>query len=516
MAESGGSQTLYGSSRKKRKPRERPPYRDREYRESFGGRSDPRKDSRDYVPLSREKSGLGITTTPKQPIILAKPESGDVAKQKLSAARSLESDKQQTLKQRKEVHSSEGSVTEAHRSKYTSSSYSSSTPHKSGAHDRYYGKSLDSEGSAEKSKKNTVHNIVPSHEITVNSLLKEVRGSQEPVKLLDSSLHWADAGIEHLRDQTDFLVVGVLGMQGVGKSMIMSMLAGNNSVTDPKKLIFPTQTQDKMERATNETSGVDMYVTEERVIFLDAQPILSPSLLEQYIYNDRKMSAEYNGPAIGVEMQSLQIATLFFSICHVVLVVQDYFTDHSIFQFLQTAEMLKLSMPTNDISNLDSEFHEFYPHVIFVYNKAEPALFDPGYLMAMNEIISSSFKHSKLLYKGSTSLFYSLLYPYLVSQINHSSLANIFIIPKILSDSQKNEIADCGLENQSFTNLPQYLPNPDLETVFSVFTKMILSVHKVSVTHQTVSEKNWFYYAAKTWETLKKSQLVSEYSRLLT
>ena len=30
-----------------------------------------------------------------------------------------------------------------------------------------------------------------------------------------------------LLDQTDFLVVGVLGLQGSGKSTIMSLLAGN-------------------------------------------------------------------------------------------------------------------------------------------------------------------------------------------------------------------------------------------------------------------------------------------------
>jgi len=31
-----------------------------------------------------------------------------------------------------------------------------------------------------------------------------------------------------LLDQHDFLVIGVLGMQGVGKSTIMSALAGND------------------------------------------------------------------------------------------------------------------------------------------------------------------------------------------------------------------------------------------------------------------------------------------------
>ena len=37
-----------------------------------------------------------------------------------------------------------------------------------------------------------------------------------------------------LLDQTDFLVVGVLGLQGSGKSTIMSMLAGNTDEDVPR------------------------------------------------------------------------------------------------------------------------------------------------------------------------------------------------------------------------------------------------------------------------------------------
>lgn len=40
-----------------------------------------------------------------------------------------------------------------------------------------------------------------------------------------------------LLDQTDFLTVGVLGSQGVGKSTLLSLLAGNNP-SDPHKYVI--------------------------------------------------------------------------------------------------------------------------------------------------------------------------------------------------------------------------------------------------------------------------------------
>lgn len=41
-----------------------------------------------------------------------------------------------------------------------------------------------------------------------------------------------------LLDQTDFLVVGVIGPQGVGKSTILSVLGGAGPFTDPRLVIL--------------------------------------------------------------------------------------------------------------------------------------------------------------------------------------------------------------------------------------------------------------------------------------
>lgn len=46
------------------------------------------------------------------------------------------------------------------------------------------------------------------------------------VKLLDENFQMNEAALEHLTDQSDFLVVGILGDQSCGKSYLMSALAG--------------------------------------------------------------------------------------------------------------------------------------------------------------------------------------------------------------------------------------------------------------------------------------------------
>lgn len=89
------------------------------------------------------------------------------------------------------------------------------------------------------------------------------------------------------------------------------------------------------------------------------QPILGPSILDHLINNDRKLPPEYNLPHTYVEMQvsvwqhvrmefsqhcvfdvflikvcqqSLQIAAFLFTVCHVVIVVQDWFTDVNLYR----------------------------------------------------------------------------------------------------------------------------------------------------------------------------------------
>eukprot|EP00112_Aurelia_sp_Birch-Aquarium-sp1_P009573 Seg2092.2 transcript_id=Seg2092.2/GoldUCD/mRNA.D3Y31 product="Protein SMG9" protein_id=Seg2092.2/GoldUCD/D3Y31 len=51
-------------------------------------------------------------------------------------------------------------------------------------------------------------------------------------KVVDEAFHWSDKALSSLLEQTDFIVVGVVGYQGAGKSTILSLLGdGRNKDT---------------------------------------------------------------------------------------------------------------------------------------------------------------------------------------------------------------------------------------------------------------------------------------------
>ena len=365
---------------------------------------------------------------------------------------------------------------------------------------------------------NTSSVVAPQQ--TESCKAKEVVSPRSSTKMLDGSLNWSDGGIEMLQEQTDFLVVGVLGMQGVGKSTVLSLLAGNQLGDAPKSLIFRPQTADVRERAGHMTSGIDMAVTSERLVLLDTQPILSPSLLEQH--HERKNSSEYSG-SVTIETQSLQIAAFLLTICHVVIVVQDWFTDSNIFKFLQVAEMLKpvTPPPAHDTSGgVKHSSSDLQPVIVFIHNKMESNMFNVRALSSMNEIMLNFVNFSDLHCKGQFSLSDTNLFPGLSLLISPDDEVNAFILPDINDTENEEEKSDVmkksyDLSDQHFLSLPRYVGRPNTVLLENCFRKMMHSVYRHPITHQPLTEKNWFHYAARTWDALRKSQLVSEYNRLL-
>ncbi|MEJ1286269.1 hypothetical protein NN561_017275 [Cricetulus griseus] len=159
--------------------------------------------------------------------------------------------------------------------------------------------------------------------------------------------------------------------------------------------VFRAQSAEMKERGGNQTSGIDFFITQERIVFLDTQ--------------------------------SLQIAAFLFTVCHVVIVVQDWFTDLSLYRFLQTAEMVKPSTPSPSHESSSSagsdEGTEYYPHLapcqsstrgkakrrlphscpsypVFLQNKARREDFCPRKLRQMHLMIDQLMAHSHLRYKG--------------------------------------------------------------------------------------------------------------------
>ncbi|KAH1179990.1 hypothetical protein KIL84_006040 [Mauremys mutica] len=299
------------------------------------------------------------------------------------------------------------------------------------------------------------------------------------IKLVDDQMNWCDSAIEYLLDQTDVLVVGVLGLQGTGKSMLMSLLSANQPEEDQRAYVFRTQSQEIKERGGNQTSGIDFFITQERIIFLDTQPILSPSILDHLINNDRKLPPEYNLPHTYVEMQSLQIAAFLFTVCHVVIVVQDWFTD-----------------------------------LIFLQNKAKRENFCPRNLKQMHVVIDKIMMHSHLKYKGTLSMlecniFPGLPYDYLDTEVN------LFLLPFADSDADDTFPRAAPGGGPLFSLLPGYKGHPSFQSLMAKLRSQIMSMARPQLSHTILTEKNWFHYAARIWDGVKKSSALSEYSRLL-
>jgi hypothetical protein len=78
-----------------------------------------------------------------------------------------------------------------------------------------------------------------------------------------------ERGLPMFGDGTSFLVVGVVGRVGVGKSTLASLLLGNDTV-------FPVRSMHDQLAARHCTVGVDVAVSSDRVILLDMQRFSAP------------------------------------------------------------------------------------------------------------------------------------------------------------------------------------------------------------------------------------------------
>ncbi|THD22537.1 hypothetical protein D915_006750 [Fasciola hepatica] len=172
---------------------------------------------------------------------------------------------------------------------------------------------------------------------------------QCPVKLIDEQLRFTDlARIQDLFvENTGFLVVGAIGLQGCGKSSLLNVLANQlTNKTTPLDGPFRVQTIENFTTNSPQTGGIDLYITQDRVILLDVQPLMSFALTNYHVRaasslsssgqmditpaasNNGTASSALSGPGnwsldVWAEMTSLQIIAFLLNCCHVILVVSD-------------------------------------------------------------------------------------------------------------------------------------------------------------------------------------------------
>ncbi|KAI4463789.1 hypothetical protein MML48_4g00019204 [Holotrichia oblita] len=390
-----------------------------------------------------------------------------------------------------------------------------------------------------------------AHEVAASPVIKSMTKS---VKLIDDGSIYTENVQDFLQENNDFLAVGVIGTQGVGKSTLLNLLVHSKVTEKVKREIFKVyefqeddgldniklltnemlelnmnktvegeknylpflqQTPKDVEANINTTYGIDFYITENRMMLLDCQPFISSSTLDELMRSESKRSnviSEFLPLENSCEIQGLQHAAFLLSVCHIIILVEDYFFDSNIIRrveclqifinlklnclccrFLQTAEMLK---PT--ISNPeDLKFADSFPHLLIVHNSAQMEDFTPRRFAIMQNVYRKVFKNSKLHLDSGLGLSTSQIIQSLCPE-NCDSPINLFLIPEY---------------NEKTENM--YKGHPPLAALINKLRSNLLGCTRYSLTPVQLSEKNWLVYSAKVWDHVKKSSFFVEYTKLM-
>ncbi|VDN31469.1 unnamed protein product [Dibothriocephalus latus] len=136
-----------------------------------------------------------------------------------------------------------------------------------------------------------------------------------PVKLVDSDLKFSE--ILGLRDyfieNSGFMLT--VSTKGSGKSSILNLMANRlDQPAGPLDGPFPVETVQSLVNNTPATTGIDMYITQDRVILLDTQVI-----------------------------------SFLFSVCHVVIAVEDNLSSPELHRLIDRAVAFKPLLHVEDV-----------------------------------------------------------------------------------------------------------------------------------------------------------------------
>ncbi|CAO3691246.1 unnamed protein product [Umbelopsis ramanniana] len=324
-------------------------------------------------------------------------------------------------------------------------------------------------------------------------LQEEIPNGAAVIKIMDAFESFrTDAALRALADYPGHFVVGVIGKQGVGKSTILSTFS-----EDPKNTFTIAPATKALD---HQTTGIDMYVTAERIILLDTQPVLSWSVLEHTL---RYGSLDGIPAEVWRDLKSLHSTMLLLAISDVVLVVSEGAdADMEMIRCLTRADMLKHGIPEFPLIPLEKlgltrpEIN-VQPQIVFVNNKCgELELCQQVYdrnAMLLKCVLSDS----KLEWQGLISFSNAL--PRFRKDTN---LPNLFLLPYSwhYKHGKKDNAAE---ELESMDDLLRHLRN------------QVFAATRKSGKRGQISERDWFRNAVRTYDLILKSELVAEYLKTL-
>lgn len=283
----------------------------------------------------------------------------------------------------------------------------------------------------------------------------------EPVSFLtsDFSLNLETIAPYLQENNNDFLVVTAIGLQNSGKSTLLNMIENDTMecTADIKRhCLFKIRGNDQCDASILPlTEGIKVYVTKDRVILLDCEPLLTNFRYNEYIL---------------YELEELKLLVFLLNICDLVIVLQDVVINPSLLRLICCAELM--------LTNKEQKEVDRHANLMFVHNKVSKTELNETNVNQVKSIYKKVFATTKLnIYSNATTT-------------NNRALDEEFI--NYVPFPNTNQFS---LENfHEMTQLKQCIKN---------FKYKVRINKNESYTNQTTgqfNEKTWLQSVQKTWE----------------
>ncbi|XP_031635014.1 protein SMG9 [Contarinia nasturtii] len=292
-----------------------------------------------------------------------------------------------------------------------------------------------------------------------------------------------------IETNSDFVVVGVIGTQGSGKSFCLNLLnddeANYDDIAHVNRLIKGETGIFRMRNQMKEmlsnlicTEGIQMYVTKHRTILLDCSAVLCNPYKKEAIFN---------------ELDDLKMLIFLLNVCNTVVVVEDCGFNLHLMRLLAMAESMKIDVYEN-VNDLH-ERRKHSPNIILFKNKCQNHDFLVENKLRTNNLYRTFFQYSGLK-----------------------------TIPSIRSQEKKSNNEDDDMDVFYFPWIElneknHYQAHPDLDIVIAAFRERVFMTpgtpFTVSNQQATVfTEKHWFHLALAVWESYKTSYFLRKFESL--